>query len=82
MEPTVEERVRKVLMEQGGYAADKIVPEARLFEDLDLDSLDGVDLVIQLEQEFVVEVTDEEAAAVKTVGDIHRLFDKYMPKAS
>lgn len=65
------EKVNRILIEEFELDADEVVPEARLREDLDLDSLDGVDLVVALEKEFGFRVEDKIVAQMKTVGDIH-----------
>jgi acyl carrier protein len=70
----VEEIISKVddiLINEFELDDEGVVPEARLREDLDLDSLDGVDLVIALEKTFGIRLEDEELLEMKTVGDIH-----------
>lgn len=62
--------VGRVLSESLGVAADRITPEARLIEDLEIDSLDRIELVFALESAFGIEIPDSEIAAVRTVGDI------------
>ncbi len=71
---TVEEIIQKVdhiLVEEFELEADLVVPDAQLREDLDLDSLDGVDLVVALEKTFGVRVADKAVMEMKTVSDIH-----------
>ena len=48
----------------------RLVPEARLFEDLDLDSIDAVDLVVRLQQQTGLKVTAEDFKAIRTLGDV------------
>ena len=48
----------------------KLVPEARLFEDLDLDSIDAVDLVVRLQQQTSLKVKAEDFKAIRTLGDV------------
>ena len=62
--------VARVLSESLGVAADRITPEARLIEDLEIDSLDRIELVFALESAFGIEIPDAEIAAVRTVGDV------------
>ncbi|ABX03400.1 MAG TPA: acyl carrier protein [Herpetosiphon sp.] len=63
------ERLKKLVAEQLGVEEDKIVPSATFLDDLNADSLDLVELVMSLEEEFGVEITDEEAEKLRTVGD-------------
>ena len=66
---TVEERVKKIIAEQLGVEEDEVTPEASFVEDLGADSLDTVELVMALEEEFGLEIPDEDADKLKTVGD-------------
>ena len=65
----LEERVKKIIAEQLKVEESKIVPEASFIEDLGADSLDTVELVMALEEEFNTEIPDEEAAKILTVQD-------------
>jgi acyl carrier protein len=69
-EPTmaVEERVKKIIVEQLGVEEDDVVPEAKFVEDLGADSLDTVELVMALEEEFEIEIPDEDAEKFQTVS--------------
>ena len=62
--------VRQLVMEKLGVAADKVIPQADLRNDLGADSLDAVELVMALEEQFKIEIPDSEAKNIKTVGDI------------
>jgi len=64
----VEERVRKIIAEQLGVEEDEVVPEAKFVEDLGADSLDTVELVMALEEEFEIEIPDEDAEKILTVS--------------
>jgi acyl carrier protein len=64
------ERLRKLIVEHWGVPANKVTPQARLKEDLNADSLDCVELVLVLEEEFKIVIPDEAANRVRTVGDI------------
>ncbi len=65
---TVNERVKKIIAEQLGVEEDEVVPEASFVEDLGADSLDTVELVMALEEEFEIEIPDEDAEKILTVG--------------
>ena len=64
---TVEERVKKIIAEQLGVEEDEVTPEASFVEDLGADSLDTVELVMALEEEFEIEIPDEDAEKITTV---------------
>jgi acyl carrier protein len=60
--------VKKIIAEQLGVEEDEVVPEASFVEDLGADSLDTVELVMALEEEFEIEIPDEDAEKILTVG--------------
>jgi acyl carrier protein len=62
------ERIKGIIVEQLGVDEDKITPDARFREDLEADSLDLVELIMAMEDEFGGEISDEEAQQLKTVG--------------
>ena len=64
---TIEERVKKVVIEQLGVSEDQVTPEASFVDDLGADSLDTVELVMALEEEFECEIPDDEAEKITTV---------------
>ncbi len=66
---SVEERVKKLICEQLGVKEDEVKDEASFVEDLGADSLDTVELVMALEEEFETEIPDEEAEKITTVKD-------------
>jgi acyl carrier protein len=66
----LETRVNEIVAEQLGAEKDALVPEANLLDDLGADSLDVVELVMALEEEYGIEVTDEDAENIRTVQDI------------
>lgn len=65
----IDERVKKIIAEQLDVEKEQIVPTATFAEDLGADSLDTVELVMALEEEFDIEIPDEEAEKIKTVQD-------------
>lgn len=62
--------VRQLVMEKLGVAADKVIPQADLRNDLGADSLDAVEIVMALEDQFKIEIPESAAENIKTVGDI------------
>jgi acyl carrier protein len=67
---SIEERVKEIIVDQLGVSADQVTPGAKFVEDLGADSLDTVELVMALEEEFDVEVPDDEAEKLQAVSDV------------
>ena len=65
----VAERVKKIVVEHLGVDAEKVTPEASFIDDLGADSLDNVELVMAFEEEFDIEIPDDAAEHIQTVGD-------------
>lgn len=63
-------RINDVLADEFEIGRAKLVPEARLFEDLDLDSIDAIDLVVRLQQQTSLKVKAEDFKAIRTLGDV------------
>ncbi len=74
------EKLRKLLAKQLNLSVEKIGLDSKVMEDLGADSLDVVEMLMTLEDEFNVTVTDEESAKLKTVGDIVNLIDSKIKK--
>ena len=70
MAENIQEKVTEIIVEQLGVSADQVKPESKMIEDLGADSLDAVELVMAVEEEFGIEVPDEEAEKLISVGDI------------
>lgn len=72
----VAERVKKIVIEHLGVDADKVVEKANFIDDLGADSLDTVELVMAFEEEFEVEIPDDAAETIQTVGDAISFLEK------
>jgi acyl carrier protein len=65
-----EERIREIIVEQLGVEESQITPDASFIDDLGADSLDTVELVMAFEEEFDIEIPDEDAEKIRTVQDV------------
>lgn len=70
------EKIKAIIVEQLGVDESEVTPEAHFIDDLGADSLDTVELVMALEEEFGVEISDEDAEKIQTVGDVAKYIDK------
>ena len=75
-EKSIEQRIKDIIVDQLNVNADQVTPEAKFIEDLGADSLDTVELVMALEEEFGVEIPDEEAEKLQTVGDVLKYVEE------
>ena len=73
---TTFERVQDTIIEQIGMDSSRVIPDANLFDDLGFDSLDCVEMIMTLENDFDVEIADEKAEEVQTVEDVVNLLDR------
>ena len=71
----VAEKVKDIIVEQLGVKPDQVTPEAKFIEDLGADSLDTVELVMALEEEFGNEIPDEQAEKLQSVGDVIKFVE-------
>jgi acyl carrier protein len=74
---STEERVKKIIVEELGVNEDQVKPEAKFIDDLGADSLDNVELIMRFEEEFSIEISDEEAEKIATVGDAVSYISKH-----
>jgi len=77
---TIESRVKKIIVEQLGVKPEQVTPEAKFIEDLGADSLDTVELVMALEEEFGNEIPDEQAEKLQSVGDVIKYVEDSQQK--
>ena len=78
----LEERVKKIIVTQLAVDASEVTSQSQFVQDLGADSLDTVELVMALEEEFDIEIPDEDAEKIKTVGEaIEYIKDKQSKKA-
>ena len=72
----VHDKISEIIVEQLGVKPEEVVPEASFVDDLGADSLDTVELVMALEEEFGIEIPDEDAEKIQTVGDAIRYIEE------
>ncbi|MCR5112651.1 MAG: acyl carrier protein [Acholeplasmatales bacterium] len=70
------EQIKKILVDTASVDAAKVTKEASLKDDLGIDSLDSVEMVLELENEFDIQIEDEEVANLVTVGDVMNLISE------
>lgn len=73
---SIEERVRDLVVEQLGVSEDQVNPQASFIDDLGADSLDTVELVMAFEEEFGIDIPDEDAEKMTSVGDAIKYLDE------
>lgn len=74
--PTIEERVKGIIIDQLDVSEDQVIPGASFIEDLGADSLDTVELVMAFEEEFDIEIPDEDAEKIVKVKDAVEYIEK------
>ena len=72
----VQDKITEIIVEQLGVKADEVTAEASFVDDLGADSLDTVELVMALEEEFGIEIPDEDAEKIQTVGDAIKYIEE------
>ena len=77
---TVEQQVKKIVAEQLGVKEEEVTNDASFVDDLGADSLDTVELVMALEEEFGIEVPDEQAEKLQSVGDVIKYVEESQQK--
>jgi acyl carrier protein len=77
MAQDIETKIREKIAEQLGVAADEVTPDSSFIEDLGADSLDIVELVMALEEEFGIEISDEDAEKIRTVKDVVNFIEAH-----
>ena len=72
----IDQRVKDIVVEQLGVKPEQVSPSAKFIEDLGADSLDTVELVMALEEEFGIEVPDDQAEKLQSVGDVIKYVEE------
>ena len=75
---TTYDRLKKIVVEQLGVDEADVKPEASFVDDLNADSLDLVELIMSLEEEFGMEISDEDAEKIKSVGDAQEYIEEHV----
>jgi len=79
---TVSERLKKIIVDQLGVDESEVVPNASFVEDLNADSLDLVELIMSLEEEFKVQISDEDAEKITTVQEAEDYIEEHLRQFS
>jgi acyl carrier protein len=75
---TITEKVKKMIVDQLGVSESEVVPAAKFIDDLGADSLDIVELIMALEDEYGIEIPDEDAEKIETVGDAIKYIEEHL----
>jgi acyl carrier protein len=78
---TVSERLKGIIVEQLGVEESEVIPSASFTEDLNADSLDLVELIMSLEEEFKLQISDEDAEKITTVGEAEEYIEEHLREA-
>jgi acyl carrier protein len=78
VEKSVERRVTEIIVEQLGVSAEEVTLEASFIDDLGADSLDLVELIMAMEEEFGLEISDEDAEKIQTVQDVVNYINQHI----
>jgi len=76
----IEDKVKEILVAQLNVKPEQITPQARIVEDLGADSLDTIELVMAFEEEYGIEIPDEKAERLRTVGDVIKYLTEMLNK--
>ena len=76
--PDVYERLKKIIVDQLGVDESEVVPSASFVEDLNADSLDLVELIMSLEEEFHIQISDEDAEKITTVQEAQDYIEEHL----
>ncbi|HTI13140.1 MAG TPA: acyl carrier protein [Dictyobacter sp.] len=76
--PTTQERLKKIVIDQLGVDENEVVPNASFVEDLNADSLDLVELIMSLEEEFKLQISDEDAEKITTVQEAEDYIEEHL----
>jgi len=76
MASSIEEKVKELIVQQLGVSESEVVPEAKFIDDLGADSLDLVELVMTLEDEYGIDIPDEDVEKIVTVGDAIKYLEQ------
>lgn len=76
--PTIHDRLKKIIVDQLGVDESEVVPSASFVEDLNADSLDLVELIMSLEEEFKVQISDEDAEKITTVQEAEDYIEEHL----
>jgi acyl carrier protein len=79
-DPEIEQKVKQIIVDELGVDENEVTPNARFIDDLGADSLDTVELVMRFEEEFGIEIPDEDAEKIQSVRDAYTYIDQHKAK--